>query len=172
MRRHTQILDLDHRLYHIHDAMLTTQCYATKDGRKSSSQFQRRSDFDLPEPEVPAQDVTSCLGRVRKALAYWRKHTKLPRSQSRSESRQDVGLSSMSSGSSSLSRRKTHRRRPTALSLEREESSSSGNDPSCSTYDDDKDPFITSPSWLKDTYFEGETRQQERRSSEHAVADP
>ena len=126
----------------------------------------------LTQPQILAQDDTSCFGRVRKVLSYWRKHTKLPRSQSRSESRQDVGLNSLSSGSSSLSRRKTHRRRPTALSLEREESSCSGSDPSSSTYDDNNDPFITSPTWLKDAYLEGETRQEGRRSSERAVAEP
>jgi hypothetical protein len=72
----------------------------------------------------------------------------------------------MSSGCSTLSRRKIQKRRPTVLDLGGEGSSSSESDPVESTYDDDTDPFITSPSWLKDAYFEGETRAVEQRTAE------
>jgi hypothetical protein len=126
----------------------------------------------LTQPQATSQnDTNPILGRVKKALAYCRKHTMLSRSKGRSEASSDIGLSSMSSGSSSLSRRRIHKRRPTVLDLSRDESSRSSSDPAASSYDDDKDPFITSPSWLKAECSEGETRPVNAGNSQCAGLD-
>jgi hypothetical protein len=70
----------------------------------------------------------------------------------------DIGLKSMSSTRSASSRRPAHNRRPTLLEFGRDESSITQIDGSESShYSDDCDPFITSPPWFREEYFDEDT---------------
>ncbi|KAL5119835.1 hypothetical protein ACEQ8H_002196 [Pleosporales sp. CAS-2024a] len=132
--------------------MLNTPCYTTANKRKSSVNRQTNSFEYLPDAKMDAQGNTAPLvKRVKKALACCRRYTKLSRS--------------MSSEFSIASRHETtHRRRPTILDLGGA-SAGSTRFPT-STYDeDDSDPFITSPLWLKESYLENEVRPRQDRES-------
>ncbi|KAH7092124.1 hypothetical protein FB567DRAFT_545313 [Paraphoma chrysanthemicola] len=104
------------------------------------------------------EESNTLMARVKKALASCRRHTWLSSSKTRSSIHTDIGLHSMSSGTSSLSRRRTRKQRPSLLVLPREESSGTHSSTfKESNYSDDNDPFITSPSWFKAEFSREET---------------
>jgi hypothetical protein len=100
---------------------------------------------------TPQEDSNHLLARVRKALAYCRKATGLARgSKSQSKYHEDIGLGTINCSSSTSSHRQTCERRPTILGGRREESVATHNEDSESSYFNNSDPFITSPSWLRE----------------------
>ncbi|KAH7068174.1 hypothetical protein BKA63DRAFT_581518 [Paraphoma chrysanthemicola] len=113
----------------------------------------------LTQPQATSIEETNTLiARVKKALACCRRYTWLSSSKTRSSSHEDIGLQSMSSGTSSLCRRRTRRQRPSFLVLPHEESSGTHSRTfEESNYSDDNDPFITSPSWFKAEFSREET---------------
>lgn len=117
-----------------------------------------RSSLLTLKQDTSNDDANPILLRMRKALAYCCRRTRLARSKVASDSREDIHLNSMSSTNSTFSRRPTHRRRPTMLTVGREGSSSTQSSGSSSDHYSDCDPFITSPSWFKAEFLDEDTR--------------
>ncbi|KAF2822103.1 hypothetical protein CC86DRAFT_95608 [Ophiobolus disseminans] len=110
-----------------------------------------RYDFEPPGTErpiskyAPQGGTCSIMAPVKAALAYCRKYTRLNSSKTRSRGRKDIVMGSANAMASTRPYQPAHRRRPTPLRTQY-------GAPDADCYDD-SDPFITSPSWLKDEYF-------------------
>jgi hypothetical protein len=101
--------------------------------------------------DASRNETSPLLVRVKKALAYCRKNTKVPRpSKHHSDDHDDIRLDSMNSSSSSSSHQQTHDPRHPMRSLGRLDSSATQSNVAGPSYYDDCDPFITSPTWLKE----------------------
>ncbi|KAH8701249.1 hypothetical protein GQ44DRAFT_64117 [Phaeosphaeriaceae sp. PMI808] len=125
-----------------------------------------RNDKKIPVGSVISknetqEEVCSLQAPIRKFVACYRKCTRLWRLRSRSSRHSDINLHHTKPITSNLSSRRRHKKRPSMLDFNKGECSRAYGDATASGYDDGGDPFITSPSWLKEEYFEGETRVTE-----------
>ncbi|KAH7386039.1 hypothetical protein BKA66DRAFT_67751 [Pyrenochaeta sp. MPI-SDFR-AT-0127] len=151
----------------VHKDRLTTRSSST-DMEASKPMFSGRADSDTSESslkgprDISREEHNQFLAQVKKALAFCRRCKRLSWSKNRAESLESIGLQSMSSTTSNVSRSQNIKARPMALGIERERLPNTHGhqlSPSYSyTESAESDPFITSPSWLKAEFTMNETR--------------